>query len=83
MAGGVGEQQFAGCCDGAAVFGRRQHVGQCAAAGMMKMDVVRGGNYRPVSPARDGSFFAIPVPWGKKPHNQHNDDEDQDVDDDD
>jgi hypothetical protein len=27
------------------------------------LDVVRGGDYRPISPAKDGSFFAIPLPW--------------------
>jgi len=30
------------------------------------LNVVRGGDYRPISPAKDGSFFAIPTPWSRK-----------------
>jgi len=42
------------------------------------LDVVRGGNYRPISPAKDGNFFEIPVPWAEK--RWHNEDEEEDDD---
>lgn len=41
------------------------------------MDVVRGGDYKPIS--KSGSFFDIPLPWAKKkPKNKHNDEGDFD-----
>lgn len=37
------------------------------------IDVVRGGDYRPVSKAKDGSFWEIPLPWEpKKKRNRYN-----------